>query len=60
MPFEVRLKAGHPTGTYRRSGQVFTGQPVVVPDEKMTKAIRTDPWLLVTEVKPEKNGKGKK
>lgn len=57
MPFEVKVKPGHPTGTYRRSGQVFTTQPVVLPDEKLTKVIRKDPWLVVIEVKAEKGKK---
>lgn len=57
MPFEVKVKPGHPTGTYRRSGQVFTFQPVVLPDEKVSKVIRKDPWLVVIEVKAEKGKK---
>lgn len=43
----VRLKPGHPTGTYRRGGYVFTaGTDVLIPAGDLPDAIRDDPWLL--------------
>lgn len=49
--FEVRLKPGHPTGTYRRAGREFTDEPVKM--ELVPPAVAKDPWLIVTEIKAE-------
>ena len=49
--FEVRLKPGHPTGTYHRAGMTFPSEPVKL--EKVPPAVAKDPWLIVTEVKEE-------
>ena len=53
--FEVLLKAGHPTGSYRRAGMEFgRGQPVKMPT--VPQAVRDDTWLVVTEMKAEADG----
>jgi len=51
--FEVRVKPGHPSGTYRRAGKVFTTTAAVLLDE-VPDVIRNDPWLVVTEADPAK------
>lgn len=50
----VQVKAGHPTGTYGRSGFQFTVlEPLVVEtddlDEESINAILDDEWLVVTD-----------
>ena len=47
--FEVRLKPGHPTGTYRRAGMEFTSEPVSLEgvNEETLKILAADPWLIV-------------
>lgn len=46
--YEVRLKPGHPTGSYRRGGEVFsTGE--VKYFEEVPEVIANDPLLEVTE-----------
>lgn len=53
MQYEVRLKAGHPTGIFRRDGKVFTTKaPVRL--NKISDAIANDPMLEVTEVLSDK------
>lgn len=47
--FEVTLKAGHPTGTYRRGGHVFRSNPPTVL-ETVPDAVKQDPWLIVKVV----------
>lgn len=48
--FEVRLKAGHPTGTYHRAGLVFhAGEATRL--EKLPKDVKEDAWLTVTQSK---------
>lgn len=47
--YEIRLKPGHPTGEYRRSGLTFTVTGVVRLDE-VPDAVRDDPWLIVSAV----------
>ena len=46
--FEVKLKPGHPTGTYRRAGMEFTPEPVKM--DKVPAAVAKDPWLVVTQI----------
>ena len=47
--FEVTLKPGHPTGTYRRGGHVFhASQPTVL--EKVPDAVKEDSWLVVKPI----------
>ena len=47
--FEVTLKPGHPTGSYRRAGIHFTAsEPVVL--ETLPEAVEIDPWLIVKEI----------
>ena len=48
--FEVKLKAGHPTGTYRRAGIVFLAGEVKKLN-KLPDAVKKDPWLEVSEPK---------
>lgn len=48
MSHRVSVKPGHPTGSRRRSGQVFTGVPVEV--ESVTDEMRADPWLQIVEI----------
>lgn len=48
MSYRVSVKPGHPTGSRRRSGQVFTGVPVEV--ESVTDEMRADPWLQIVEI----------
>jgi hypothetical protein len=51
--FEVKLKAGHPTGTYHRAGRVFqAGETLKI--EKLPKTMQNDAWLDVVEVKEKK------
>ena len=51
MAYEVRLKSNHPTGNYRRGGVSFSAAtPIVL--EKISKKIKDDAWLIVTEVPP--------
>lgn len=49
MPnYTVQVKPGHPIGTYRRDGWVFTvGEPVTLSTDELTEAIAADPWLVV-------------
>lgn len=47
--YEVRLKPGHPTGTYHRGGEAFTKEPILL--EEVSDVIARDPWLLVSEVR---------
>jgi hypothetical protein len=59
MPYTVSLKAGHPTGTYRRGGRVFTASaPTVLSDKECTPEIQRDPWLhAVQAAKPKEKEK---
>ena len=52
--FEVRLKPGHPTGTFRRAGIVFTTTPQRF--EKVSDAVINDPWLEVKPLAPAASG----
>jgi len=56
--FEVRLKPGHPTGTYRRAGMEFTAAPVKL--GSVPAAVAKDPWLLVTEIQETQSSKVQK
>lgn len=54
--FEVRLKTGHPTGTYHRAGIEFSASaPKRL--EQIPKEVRKDPWLIVSVVEEYKKGK---
>ena len=46
--YEVRLKPGHPTGSYRRGGEVFSAGEVKY-FEEVPEVIANDPCLEVTE-----------
>lgn len=49
--YAVRVKAGHPTGTYRRGGHVFTiNEDTILHGRQLTKQIREDGWLVVREL----------
>ena len=52
--FEVRLKPGHPTGTYHRAGREFTSEPVKM--ELVPATVAKDPWLVVTRIEDKKEG----
>lgn len=44
----IRLRPGHPTGTYRRGGYAFSNDTVVMlPEDAVTDEIRNDEWLIV-------------
>lgn len=47
--FEVKLRSGHPTGSYRRGGKLFQ-RGVVVRMDRVPKAIADDKWLMVSEI----------
>lgn len=47
--FEVRVKTGHPTGTYRRAGMTFSMTESTKLDA-VPKAVRDDPWLVVSKL----------
>jgi len=53
--FNVKLKAGHPTGIYHRAGIEFNARDVVTFEnsDPKVKTLKADPWLEVSEVKPE-------
>jgi len=47
--FEVTLKLGHPTGTYRRGGHIFhASEPTML--ETVPDLVRKDPWLVVKAI----------
>jgi outer membrane biosynthesis protein TonB len=47
--FEVKLKSGHPTGSYMRAGiRFYASAPTAL--ETVPDAVRADPWLVVTEI----------
>lgn len=47
----VLVKRGHPTGTYRRGGFVFSVEtPVDLRNRDVTDEIRNDPWLVCSEI----------
>jgi hypothetical protein len=56
--YQVRLRAGHPTGFYRRAGYtfeahvrtVFEAVPVVVEEAQLVDELRNDPYLEVVEI----------
>jgi hypothetical protein len=55
MPYSVKLKAGHPNGTYRRGGRVFSmAEATVLSDKDCVDAIKRDPWLVVEPLQDEK------
>lgn len=44
----VRVKPGHPTGEYRRSGFVFhVAEPETMSVEDVTPEMAADPWLII-------------
>ena len=47
--FEVKLRSGHPTGTYRRGGKVFQ-RGEVIKMASVPRVIADDKWLVVTAV----------
>ncbi len=51
MKWSVRVKAQHPSGTYRRAGLVFTREPTIL--DELPKEVRNDPWLIAERVKAE-------
>ena len=56
MIFEVIVKPSHPTGTYNRAGLSFAKTaPTKLEDPapKLLKTLQADPWLIVSEGKPE-------
>lgn len=57
--FEVKLKPGHPTGTYHRGGCVFSANaPIRL--EQINKEIAKDPWLVVSKIEDAKAKKESK
>ena len=47
----IKLKAGHPTGIFRRGGlQVETNLPVVV--DAVPPKVRLEPWFEISEITP--------
>lgn len=50
--YEIKLKPGHPTGTYHRAGMTFTAEPVRM--EKVPEAVAKDPWLIVSKIEEPK------
>lgn len=56
-PYAVRLKRGHPTGTYHRAGLSFSAKKETELDE-IPEAVAADPWLEV--VRSPGMAKGKK
>ena len=55
MNISVRLNPGHPTGTYRRAGFVFSAnEPTILDAEKLERdqveQLHKDAWLTITPV----------
>lgn len=60
---KVYVAGSHPTGVRHRSGMKFTTAGVEIPIEKLTEAIKKDPYLRIEEsksAKAEPAGEGKK
>ncbi len=65
MKISVKLKPGHPTGTYRRTGRVFSASaPTIVEASELTreeaKALKNDPWLSIETAAEPKDPKDPK
>jgi len=59
---KVKLKKGHPTGSYRRAGIVFTvdSYEIFTSRSDVPQAIWDDEWLIKEEVKPKIDQKEEK
>lgn len=52
MAVLITVKAGHPTGTYRRGGYLFHAkEPVSISTRSFTDELRNDPWLVCVDEK---------